>query len=170
VMDVMMPVMGGREATRRIRGMPEFAGIPIIIVTASTSPEDEAKSYAAGGNVFLPKPIEQDILFKTIGGQLSLQWITEEAPKKALEEAEETTEDFVIPPGDEIEELHRLAQLGNMQSIGERADYLHSLDPRYAPFARKLKSMAEGYQSKAISLLVERYRAGQTEERSENAS
>lgn len=140
------------------------------MVTASAGPEDEAKGYAAGANAFLAKPIEQEILFKTIGDQLSLQWISEEAPQKALEETEETTEDFVIPPQDEMGKLHRLAQLGNMQSIIEWANYLRSHDPRYAPFAGKLKSLAERYQSKAISLLVEQCRAGRAEERSENAS
>lgn len=126
--------------------------------------------YAAGANAFLAKPIEHHILLKTIGDQLSLQWINEEAPREALEEAGETTEDFVLPPQEEIEKLHRLAQLGIMQSIIELADSLHSQDPRYASFAGKLKSLAEGYQSKAISLLVERVRAGRAEERSQNPS
>jgi PAS domain S-box-containing protein len=47
IMDVMMPVMGGREAARAIRGMPEFSGTPIIIVTASATVDDEARSLEA---------------------------------------------------------------------------------------------------------------------------
>jgi CheY-like chemotaxis protein len=170
VMDVMMPVMDGREAARRIRANPKFAETPVILVTASAGPEDEAKCYAAGASAFLAKPIELHILLKTIGHQLSLQWISEEPQREALEEAEETTEDFVIPPQEEMEKLHRLAQVGNMQSLIEWADSLRSQDPRYASFAGKLKSLAERYQSKAISLLVERGRAGRAGERSENPS
>ncbi len=168
VMDVMMPVMDGREATRRIRNWPEFARIPIIVVTASASPEDEAKSYAAGANAFLPKPIEQDILLKTIGEQLSLKWIQEKSSPGPAGEHDEEAGDFVIPPQDEIERLYQLAQMGNMQNIRARADYLKDLDPRYASFTKKLLDLAENYQSKAIVALVEQYRAGHEEVRTEN--
>lgn len=51
--------------------MPAFAGIPIIIVTASASREDEAKSLASA-NAVIPKPINHDILLKSIGDLLSL--------------------------------------------------------------------------------------------------
>jgi CheY-like chemotaxis protein/nitrogen-specific signal transduction histidine kinase len=154
VMDVMMPVMDGREATRRIRRMPQFAGIPIIIVTASASREDEAKNLEAGANAFIPKPIEHYGLLKIIGNLLSLTWTHD---KIAPENAEETG-DFVAPPQDEIETLYRLARLGNMGMIRERADYLKQLDPHYIPFASRLRHLADSYQSKAIMTLVERYR------------
>jgi CheY-like chemotaxis protein len=48
MMDIMMPVMDGREATRRIRNLPEFARLPIVAASASATREDEARSYAAG--------------------------------------------------------------------------------------------------------------------------
>jgi PAS domain S-box-containing protein len=155
VMDVMMPVMDGREATRRIRRMPEFAGIPIIIATASASREDEKKSLEAGANAFIPKPINHDTLLKIIGDLLSLTWIHDEV---ALENTEETG-DFVVPPQDEIETLYQLARVGNMEMIRARADYLQQLDQRYIPFASLLRRLAESYRSKAITTLVERYRA-----------
>ena len=153
VTDVMMPVMDGWEATRRIRRMPEFAGIPVIIVTASASREDEAKSLEVGANAFIPKPIEHAILLKTIGDLLSLTWIHDET---ALENAEGTG-DFVVPPQHEIEALYRLARLGSMEMIRARADYLKQLDQHYIPFAARLRHLAESYQSKAIMTLVERH-------------
>ena len=169
MMDVMMPVMNGLEATRRIRNLPEFARIPIVVASASASPEDESRSDAAGANAFLPKPLEQDLLLKTIGEQLSLKWISKESPQELAGE-QEKADDFVIPPRDEIERLYQLARMGNMQDIGARADYLKDLDPRYAPFAKQLRNMAESYQSKAIAALVERYRTGHEEVRTENPS
>jgi CheY-like chemotaxis protein len=168
VMDVMMPVMDGREATRRIRNMPEFARIPIVVVTASASPEDEAKSYTAGANAFIPKPIEHHILLTTIGDQLSLTWIHEPAQQVPVVVLEEEANDFAIPPRDEMEKLYQLARIGNMQNISARADYLKTLDPRYASFARQLQNLADSYQSKAIVALVERYRTGGEEARAEN--
>jgi CheY-like chemotaxis protein len=169
VMDVMMPVMDGAEATRRIRNLPEFARIPIIITSASVSHDDELKSHAVGANAFLPKPIEQDILLKTIGEVLSLNWINEEFPRKPVGEWEGEALDVVIPPQDEIEALCQLARLGDMQKISERADYLQALDPCYAPFARQLRSLAQRYQSKAIAALVERHRTGHKKAGTENS-
>jgi hypothetical protein len=52
--------------------------------------------------------------------------------------------------------LRRLARVGNMRSICERADYLKGLDPRYAAFAAQLRGLAEGSQSKAITTMIER--------------
>jgi PAS domain S-box-containing protein len=155
VMDVMMPVMDGREATRRIRRMPEFAGIPIIITTASASREDETKSLEAGANAFIPKPIDHDTLLKIIGDLLSLTWIHDQI---ALENTEETGA-FVVPPQHEIETLYQLARVGNMEMIKARADYLKQLDQQYIPFASLLRNLAESYRSKALTTLVGRYRS-----------
>ena len=164
VMDVMMPVMDGREATRRIRAMPEFAGIPIIIVTASASREDETKNLEAGANAFIPKPIELPVLLKTIGKLLSLTWIHDKAKRDSAEEPAE----LVAPPAHEIETLYRLARLGNMGMIRDRADYLKQLDQHYIPFASRLRQLADSYQSKAIMALVERYRTNPEVTRTES--
>jgi signal transduction histidine kinase/ligand-binding sensor domain-containing protein/DNA-binding NarL/FixJ family response regulator len=169
VMDVMMPVMNGWEVTQRIRRLPELTDVPIIIVTASTTKEDETKSYAAGANAFLPKPIEHDALFRTIGELLSLTWTYEKSLQEAAK-VQEVTTDYEVPPHDEMEKLYQLARLGNMQNILMQADYLLSLDPRYVPFAKQLRQLAESYQSKAIVALIERNRAGREEARAEKPS
>ena len=64
---------------------------------------------------------------------------------------------LVAPPQQEMEDLYRLAQLGNMKEILQQADYLDELDESYRPFASQLRQLAKGYQSKAISSLVTRY-------------
>ena len=166
IMDVMMPVMNGWEAASSIRRLPAFARLPIIIVTASATLEDETKAYAAGANAFLPKPIEHDRLLATIGTLLSLQWLYKEPTAERAEEAE----GFIAPPQEEIEQLYYLAKLGDMQRICSQADYLKELDSRYASFAQQLRHLAENYQSKAIVTLVERYRTKQEEMRTENPS
>ena len=159
VMDVMMPVMDGNEATRRIRRMPTWGEIPIIAVTASASHEDEARCYGAGLNVFLAKPVEHDVLLQMIGAQLSLSWITGQAAIEAPDLNDEKGADLVIPPAQEIEALWQLARIGNMRKIREQADYLQALDPAYTPFAQRLQALAQGYHSKALVVFVARYRA-----------
>jgi CheY-like chemotaxis protein len=156
VMDVMMPVMDGLEATRRIRALPTLARIPIIGVTASATPADEARSYAAGVDAFVPKPIATDLLLRLIGEHLHLVWIYDEIVREAEAVGDGAAED-PVPPQDEMEALHRLALEGYMRPIREQADRLMDLDPSYQPFATRLMRLAEGYQSKAILALIERH-------------
>jgi two-component system, cell cycle response regulator DivK len=56
LMDIQLPVMDGYEATRRIKGDPSLASIPIIAVTSYALSGDEEKARAAGCDDFVPKP------------------------------------------------------------------------------------------------------------------
>ncbi len=63
LMDVRLPGgIDGLEATRRIKGMPQLAHIPIIAVTASVRLEDEQRAMDAGCSGFVRKPIDIDEL------------------------------------------------------------------------------------------------------------
>ncbi|MCO6416863.1 PAS-domain containing protein [Siccirubricoccus sp. KC 17139] len=67
LMDVMMPVMDGLEATRRIRELPGPLGrVPILAITASAFAEDVAACLAAGMDAHQAKPIERDSLLATL--------------------------------------------------------------------------------------------------------
>ena len=69
LMDVMMPVMGGLEATRRIRSLnrPDAKTIPIFAMTANAFADDVERSKSAGMNEHLTKPLDAAVLVKTIG-------------------------------------------------------------------------------------------------------
>lgn len=68
LMDVLMPVMDGYEATRRIRALedPTRAKIRILAMTANAFEEDRKAAFAAGMDGFLSKPIDIDELWKTL--------------------------------------------------------------------------------------------------------
>ncbi|RYD86413.1 MAG: response regulator, partial [Sphingomonadales bacterium] len=72
-MDVRMPELDGRETTRRIRaGNGPNANVPVIAVTADTSPEDIAACTAAGMTYFVPKPITPPMLLGAINHVMSM--------------------------------------------------------------------------------------------------
>ena len=68
LMDVRMPVMDGLEATRAIRALdrPDAKTIPIIAMTANVFDEDVERSFEAGMDAHLSKPVEPDKLYETM--------------------------------------------------------------------------------------------------------
>jgi hypothetical protein len=64
---------------------------------------------------------------------------------------------MMAPPQNEIQELHRLALLGNMRDITRFAEHIAKIDTRFRPFASHLKHLAKGFHSKAILAFVEGY-------------
>lgn len=68
LMDIRMPVMDGIAATHIIRNLnrPDAKTIPILAMTANAFKEDTQKTRDAGMNAHLSKPIESDILYRTL--------------------------------------------------------------------------------------------------------
>ena len=68
LMDVMMPVMNGYEATKMIRSLnrEDAKAIPIIAMTANAFTEDRIKAKAAGMDEHIAKPVDVELLIKVI--------------------------------------------------------------------------------------------------------
>lgn len=68
LMDVMMPVMDGYEATKNIRSLSreDAKTIPIIAMTANAFSEDKIKAEEAGMNEHIAKPINMKLLLRIV--------------------------------------------------------------------------------------------------------
>ena len=68
LMDIMMPVMNGYEATKMIRSLDreEAKEVPIIAMTANAFTEDRIRAKEAGMDEHVAKPVDVELLIKVI--------------------------------------------------------------------------------------------------------
>lgn len=80
LMDFMMPIVDGIEATRRIRTAGISAGeLPIIALTATVEPHEQARFAEVGGQAYLAKPISLEKLSAAIDA-----WVPDRIIAQAL--------------------------------------------------------------------------------------
>lgn len=75
LIDVMMPVMDGYEAMRRIRAQERFGALPIVALTAKTMLGERERCIEAGANDYLAKPVRIEVLVA-----LLRVWLSRSAP------------------------------------------------------------------------------------------
>lgn len=57
ILDVMMPDVSGLEVLTYLRGVPQLASIPVVIVSAKAAPADIQAGLDAGATAYLTKPV-----------------------------------------------------------------------------------------------------------------
>lgn len=114
LMDCMLPVMDGYEATRQIRRQYPTPHIPIIALTANAMAGDRAKCLAAGMDDYLSKPINKGQL-----GEILAKWV---APTDALGTARQprlhTADTAGVPATVDRELLEELGFTGSSSDDG----------------------------------------------------
>ncbi|WP_420717320.1 HAMP domain-containing protein [Streptomyces sp. WM6378] len=66
LMDIMMPEMDGYATTSAIRRMPQFAGLPIVALTAKAMKGDREKAIESGASDYVTKPVDPDHLLSVM--------------------------------------------------------------------------------------------------------
>ena len=64
--DVNMPKMDGLELTRRLRAIPEYRFVPIVLLTTESHPEKKQEGKAAGATAWIVKPFNPEQLLAVV--------------------------------------------------------------------------------------------------------
>ncbi len=66
LLDIEMPRMDGFELTAILRGLPAYAGIPIVMLTSRAGMKHRDKAFGLGVSEYLVKPFEPDVLIRVV--------------------------------------------------------------------------------------------------------
>ncbi len=164
LLDLKMSKIDGIEAIRRIRKLPAGKDAVIITVSASAFEHHRKKSREAGGNDFLAKPVQLSTLLDLVHTHSDLEWIyineADSEPKTPKTRSTTTgsvlPELLTIPPQDQLAPLLDQALKGNILAISDYANALERQDPLQAPFAKRLRILADQFKIKEIQELVKK--------------
>ena len=70
--DINMPIMDGLKLVSLMKSNPLYREIPVVIITTEGAQEDREKGLALGARAYIPKPIQTNVLLKTVKEILSL--------------------------------------------------------------------------------------------------
>ncbi|CAD6534213.1 Sensor histidine kinase RcsC [Paraburkholderia hiiakae] len=157
ILDTVMPLMGGIEVLRALRQSKAFAALPVIVVSADASEQNARANMEAGASIFLDKPIDLDALLGSIASLLGMKLERAASQPDQTAQSAQAGQPIVVPPRDELAQLHRYALLGSMRDVSRHADHLVALNQRYEPFAARLRQLAMTYESQALLTLIEKY-------------
>ena len=114
LMDMQMPVMGGLEATQRIRAHYSAEELPIIAMTAHAMSNERQHCLNSGINDYLTKPIDLSVFFNTLN-----RWVKTTTPDRTAAEPDTGTD---LPPSDipEFDTASVFKRIGNNRALFER--------------------------------------------------
>ncbi len=145
LMDLVMPEMDGREASRTIRAKnPGGEDTVIIAVTASVSEDERYELMKKDVNDFMRKPFRESDLFARIGKHLEIDFVYEESETQAEEQPMSADAQTMIkgalqslPPEQLLDFQSAIEALDTeklLQLVNQAADF----DPQIADYVRSL--------------------------------
>jgi signal transduction histidine kinase/DNA-binding NarL/FixJ family response regulator len=157
IIDLMGDSASGIDLIRRFRSHQALQNLPILVSSASVFESDRQKSLQAGGNAFLPKPIQASQLWQQIQDLLDVKWIYRYVNEEQ-EQLENQFQEIVTPSRQEIENLYSLAVRGSLKKLQKQARQLQTQDPNLTFFAGKVLELAQNFQEKELRDFLNFYR------------
>lgn len=157
ITDIALPIMNGYELMQKLRSSPidKLKTVPVIVSSASVFESDRYKSFEAGADEFVPKPVQAETLLSAIKKQLNIEWTYEKAASnKAPGDVPETIE-IVLPSMESLQSLYDLSRRGLVRELTQMAEEIQQSQPECEGFSQQLLKLAKGFQLKKIKEVLE---------------
>ncbi|NEQ75648.1 MAG: response regulator [Okeania sp. SIO2C9] len=163
IADLQMPVMNGFEMLRQLRAVDELKNLVVIVSSASVSERDRHKSLDAGGDDFLPKPVNAQQLFKMLDRHLGIEWKYAQTENIEIM-PESSASDIVIdnskilsPPPEELEILLELVQRGRLNKLSTKTQQIQQSNQKYIPFVKPILQWTEDFEADKIEEFIQSF-------------
>jgi len=151
-MDLRMGDMDGLEATRRLKGDPAVASIPVIAVTASAFGDTRQAAREAGCVAYLSKPVRAESLFAAIREHLGVRFIVNPPPETP---AEPELSDHSRRVG-LARRLHEAAAIGSITDLEALAQELVAGDESEAALGHRIARLASQFDFEGLKKTADR--------------
>ncbi len=167
ITDLAMPVMNGFELLRQIRKTDTLKHLKVVVSSASVAEIDRQMSLDAGGDEFLPKPVQTQELFDILQNQLNLTWKYQAAAQSNSQPNDGSAKEIeiknpvdaiqTIPSSEELQQLLNLVQRGLMKKLIEEAKRLEQTNSAYEPFLEEAIQLAKTFQMEKLESWLEQH-------------
>ncbi len=167
IADLSMPVMDGFEMLRQLRSSESLKNLRTVVSSASVYEMDRQKSLDAGGDDFLPKPVQLEELFFIVEKHLKIKWNYQQTASNETAGEQLTPKPkgnsllpssaMAVPAPEELALLLNLAQQGRLKKLTEEAKRIAQLNKGYTEFVQPILELAKSFQTDKIEDLLKQY-------------
>lgn len=150
LVDLIMPVMDGKEMITKIKQQPSLQDLIIIMTSANSEFVVQPSEIDCHG--FLSKPVDIEQLLELLDSYLHLDWKSWEVTSP-----QDNLSNIVAPPQPELIKLLELAELGDIEAIQAQINSLEALDTQYISFLSKVKQFVTGFQQDRLENFIKKF-------------
>ncbi|NEQ77130.1 MAG: response regulator [Okeania sp. SIO2C9] len=150
--------MNGFDMLKQLRNDNALKHIIVIISSASVSDIDRQMSIDAGGDDFLPKPVNAEEIFSLLTNHLQVTWkyqTIKSVSTSAIILSD--SPEIVAPPLEDLQILFELAQDGLLLKLVKMAEKIGQKSDRYLPFTQQISQLAKQFQTEKIEILIQKH-------------
>jgi signal transduction histidine kinase/CheY-like chemotaxis protein/purine-cytosine permease-like protein len=157
LLDISMPGMNGWALARALRDAG-FRETSIVMVSADVAEGTDGPADPPLHDGYVVKPILVSALLEQVRARLQLQWLHAPEPVTALPapaQAAAVWHAAEVPPRAELEDLLRLVGIGHVRGLSAKLESLEQRFPHSRHLIGELRELAQGFQLKRLSGLLE---------------
>jgi signal transduction histidine kinase/CheY-like chemotaxis protein len=150
LVDQFMPRVDGWDFLRRLRRIPAFASLPVVLVSAA--PPERPLDFPADLDFdgVLLKPVTPGRLADVLKPLLGIEWQREPPPGAPTEAGQ-----CIAPPADKLAEFRTMLELGQVIALRRWADAVAVSHPECAEFANQVQRLSQSVDLQGLQRLLE---------------